>query len=277
MGEVWAARSLRDNQDVAVKVLLERAARRPEIQRRFEREAEAASRIDSRHVCTLLDQGFTHDGTMFLVFRLLEGESLADRLRREGFLPFHELAGIFVDVLQGIADAHAARVLHRDLKPGNIFVTPNSHGAETAVILDFGVSKLLDSVHSVEEPSLTANDGTVGSFAYMAPEQVRGAARVDERADVYGAGAVAFRALAGRLPFEAPTVQVLAKMKLQHPAPTLSEATGLQWPRCIEAFYECALAKNPDQRYPSASHARAAMLEVIDRIDRTWAQVAGSR
>ena len=263
MGEVWAATSLDHERPVAIKVLLERAARRKDIQRRFEREAEAAARIRSPYVCALFDQGFTPDGALFLVFELLEGESLADRLRREQYLPLEEIGPLMLDVLQGIQDAHCAQVLHRDLKPGNIFIKPSGKTHERAVILDFGVSKVLQSVRAHEEPSLTAYDGTVGSFAYMAPEQVRGAARVDERADVYGVASVAFRSLTGRLPFEGISAKMVAGLKLQKPAPSLHEVTGLRWPSKLEEFFFIGLARDPQARFASAEQARDHLKSVL--------------
>ncbi len=266
MGEVWSAQSLADDRPVAVKVLLERTARRKDIQKRFEREAEAAARIRSPYVCALFDQGFTPDGSLYLVFELLDGESLADRLRRELYLPFDEIGPLMLDVLQGIQDAHSAQVLHRDLKPGNIFIKPSGKTHERAVILDFGVSKVLQSVREREEPSLTAYDGTVGSFAYMAPEQVRGAARVDERADVYGAASVAFRALSGRLPFEGMSAKMVAGLKMQRAAPSLQDATGLKWPKQLETFFRRGLARKPDQRFPSAEEARSHLKAALKQL-----------
>ncbi len=266
MGEVWSAQRLADGHRVAIKVLLEKALRRRDIVKRFEREAEAASRIRSPHVCALLDTGLTRDGAMFLVFELLRGESLADRLRRESFLPFDEVAAMLLDVLRGIADAHEASVLHRDLKPGNIFVTGAGSGEERSVILDFGVSKLIDHVRTVDEPSLTAFDGTVGSFAYMAPEQVRGAARVDGRADIYGAGAVAFRALTGRLPFEGISARMVASLKLERNAPSLGTVTGCRWPRLIEEFFARVLARAAEDRFSSAAEALDALGRLVEAI-----------
>ena len=254
MGEVWAA--VGPHGPVAIKVLLERVARRKEVRLRFEREAITVSRVSSRYVCKLLDRGFTNDGSMFLVFELLDGESLAERLTREAFLAFDELAPLMTDVLQGIADAHSAGVLHRDLKPGNIFIVPDGP-REIAKILDFGMSKIIKDTHAGDEPSLTAFNGTVGTFAHMAPEQVRGAARVDERADIYGMASVAFRALAGRLPFEGTSSHIVATQKVQNPAPTLEEATGLRWPRLLEEFFAIGLARSPVGRFTSAEEASA--------------------
>jgi serine/threonine protein kinase len=204
MGEVWLARDTRSPRDVAIKVLLARAALKPDLVKRFEREAEIASAINSPYVCQLIDVGQTDDDVPLLIFEYLAGESLADRLKREQYLSFTEVGPLIDDVLQGLAAAHAAGVIHRDLKPGNIFLLQarSEEDREHAKILDFGISKL--ARRDKGEPTLTAFDATLGSFAYMAPEQVRGAARADERADIYAVGAVAFRSLSGRCPSRAP-------------------------------------------------------------------------
>ncbi|WP_437670297.1 serine/threonine-protein kinase [Sorangium sp. So ce131] len=255
MGEVWAATRESDMQPVAIKVLLARAAMKPDLVRRFDREAKIASAIKSPYVCQLLEVGETDDGAHLLVFEQLDGESLADRLKREQYLPFSEVGPIIDDVLQGLVAAHAAGVIHRDLKPGNIYLEhlglPDRR--ERAKILDFGISKI--TRREEEEPTLTAFDATLGSFAYMAPEQVRGAARADERADIYAVGAVAFRALSGRLPFEGATAAVLVAMKLDRPAPSLAEATGEKWPVGIERFLERALDRRRERRFASAEEA----------------------
>jgi serine/threonine-protein kinase len=274
MGEVWAASALGDAspRDVAIKVLLASAAMNPELVRRFEREAKIASAIDSPYVCKLIRVAEGEDGSHLLLFELLDGESLADRLRREQYLPFSEVGAIVDDVLQGLVAAHASGVIHRDLKPGNVFLEhPRDTGAEAvalgfdrAVILDFGISKL--SRREAErdaEPTLTAFDATLGSFAYMAPEQVRGAARADARADVYALATVAFRALAGRLPFEGNTPAVLLAMKLDRPAPSLGEITGEQWPAGIERFLGKALARDRDQRFATTVEALEAWRSIL--------------
>jgi serine/threonine-protein kinase len=262
MGEVWAARNEDTQREVAIKVLLARAAMKPDLVRRFEREAKIASAIKSAFVCQLLEVGQTDDGAHLLVFEQLTGETLADRLKREQYLPFSEVGPIVDDVLQGLVAAHAAGVVHRDLKPGNIFLevlpgAPDVEGMrrERAKVLDFGISKL--NKRERGEPTLTAFDATLGSFAYMAPEQVRGAARADERADLYAAGAVAFRALSGRLPFEGATAAILVSLKLDRQAPSLAEATGEKWPAGIERFLERALERDRERRFGSAGEALA--------------------
>jgi len=279
MGEVWAAIDDASGRAVAIKILLARAAMKPDLVRRFEREAQIASAIKSPYVCQLIGVGHTDEGAHLLVFEHLTGESLADRIKREQFLPFSEVGPIIDDVLQGLAAAHAAGVIHRDLKPGNIYIeqlqpesvryAPPSGGfgtsypappglyedrRERAKILDFGISKLTRR-GGKKEDTLTAFDATLGSFAYMAPEQVRGAARADERADIYAVGVVVFRALAGRLPFEHQTAAALIAMKLDRSAPSLAEVTGDRWPAGIERFLERALARKPEHRFGTAAEA----------------------
>lgn len=273
MGEVWAATSDQTGREVAIKVLLARAAMKPDLVRRFEREAEIARAIKSPYVCQLLEVAENAEGAHLLVFERLNGESLADRLKREQYLPLSEVGPFIDDVLQGLVAAHAAGVVHRDLKPGNIFLehVADPQRPERAKVLDFGISKLARP--GKEEPTLTAFDATLGSFAYMAPEQVRGAARADERADIYAVGAVTFRALAGRLPFEGATAAVLVSMKLDRSAPSLAEATGEKWPAGVERFLERALARRREDRFGNAAEAltswRAIQPENITRARRT--------
>jgi serine/threonine-protein kinase len=258
MGEVWGAVSPDQSREVAIKVLLPNARLKPELVARFEREAQVCASIESDYVCKLLATEKDKSGAHLLVFEKLEGESLAQRLKRELYLPFAEVGPIVDDALQGLEAAHRIGVIHRDLKPGNIFLEwinqPNR--PERAKILDFGISKLTKREGGKrDEPSLTDFDATLGSFAYMAPEQVRGAARVDRRADVYAMGAVAFRSLAGRLPFEGSNAGMIIALKLDRPAPSLSEVTGDQWPAGLERFLTRALQRDPEMRFSSAVEA----------------------
>ena len=258
MGEVWAAASADGATEVAIKVLLPGAAVKPDLVARFEREARVTASIESDYVCKLLAHERDPSGAHLLVFEKLEGESLADRLRREMYLPFAEVGPLVDDALRGLAAAHGAGVIHRDLKPGNIFIewTGEPERPERAKVLDFGISKLTKKEQGRrDEPSLTDFDATLGSFAYMAPEQVRGAARVDQRADLYSMGAVAFRALAGRLPFEGHSAGMIIALKLDRPAPSLSEVTGERWPSGIERFLERVLQRDPELRFASAEEA----------------------
>lgn len=266
MGEVWAAKSPDGTREVAIKVLLPNAAVKPDLVARFEREARVTASIESEYVCKLLGHERDPTGAHLLIFEKLVGESLAERLKRELYLPFAEVGPIVDDAFSGLAAAHRVGVIHRDLKPGNIFIewTNEAERPERAKVLDFGISKLTKKEKGRrDEPSLTDFDATLGSFAYMAPEQVRGAARVDERADIYSMGAVAFRALAGRLPFEGTNAGMIIALKLDRPAPSLSDVTGDRWPAGLERFLACALQRDPELRWRNAIDAGREWREIL--------------
>ncbi|MDB4941021.1 MAG: Serine/threonine protein kinase [Labilithrix sp.] len=260
MGEVYAAEG-RGGEKVALKILHERAAQDPDLVARFNREANIAKQIQSPFVAAILGAGKEKDGRLWIAFERLVGEGLDERLRREQYLSFAEVAPIVEDALQGLSAAHNAHVVHRDIKPANLFIekrklTPEelSQGdhEERTRILDFGVSKMKQGASRRSEPSLTAFDATLGSFAYMAPEQVRGSARVDERADLYALGAVAFRALTGRLPFEGSNALTLIALKLDRDPPTLAQTTGDTWPAAIERFLSKIMSREREKRFGSA-------------------------
>jgi serine/threonine-protein kinase len=263
MGEVYAAEG-KAGEKVAIKVLHDRAAQDPDLVARFQREASIASTIKSPYVAGVVGAGKDRNGRLWIAFERLYGEGLDERLRREGYLSFAEVAPVIDDALQGLTAAHKAGVVHRDIKPANLFVEKRRLNAkqiaadepeERTRILDFGVSKIRARGGRRSEPSLTAFDATLGSFAYMAPEQVRGSARVDERADLYALGAVAFRALTGRLPFEGTNAMTLIALKLDREAPSLSQTTHEEWPQAIERFLERMMARDRERRFTSAEEA----------------------
>src|SRR4051794_6228390 len=270
MGEVYAAES-RGGEKVALKVLHERAAQDPDLVARFNREANIAKQIQSPFVAAILGAGKEKDGRLWIAFERLVGEGLDERLRREQYLSFAEVAPIVEDALQGLSAAHGAHVVHRDIKPANLFIEKRKLTAdeigqgdheERTRILDFGVSKMKSSASRRSEPSLTAFDATLGSFAYMAPEQVRGSARVDERADLYALGAVAFRALTGRLPFEGTNALTLIALKLDREPPSLASTTGDDWPASIERFLGKIMARDREKRFSTAMEASEAWRKV---------------
>jgi serine/threonine-protein kinase len=275
MGQVYAAVG-RDGAKVAIKVLHDKAAQDPDLVARFHREAAIAAQIDSPHIANIRGAGKEADGRLWIAFELLAGEGLDERLRREQYLSFAELAPIADDALQGLHAAHKAGVVHRDIKPANLFIEKRPEGDrgpsgderdERTRILDFGVSKLRSPKgQRHREPSLTAFDATLGSFAYMAPEQVRGSARVDVRADLYALGVVAFRALAGRLPFVGDDAMALIGLKLECAAPTLSSITGDAWPASIEKFLATMMAREREDRFSSATEALGAWRKVCRKM-----------
>jgi serine/threonine-protein kinase len=275
MGEVYAAEG-KSGQKVAIKVLHDRAARDKDLLARFHREASIAAQIKSPHIAAILGAGRDPDGRPWIAFELLSGEGLDERLRREQYLSFSDIAPIVDDALQGLAAAHKAGVIHRDIKPANLFIEKrrlsareiaNDESDERTRILDFGVSKVRPPKgQHKSEPSLTAYDATLGSFAYMAPEQVRGSARVDVRADLYALGAVAFRALSGRLPFEGQNALTLIALKLDREPPTLSATTGDEWPGSIERFLAKMMARDRERRFASATEALSTWRRVCRQM-----------
>ena len=274
MGEVYAAEG-KSGEKVAIKVLHDKAAQDKDLVARFHREAAIAAQIESPHIASILGAGKDRDGRLWIAFELLSGEGLDERLRREQYLSFAEVAPVVDDALQGLGAAHKADVVHRDIKPANLFIEKRRLSAreiaadeaeERTRILDFGVSKIRSPKGQRSEPSLTAFDATLGSFAYMAPEQVRGSARVDERADLYALGAVAFRALSGRLPFEGQNALTLIALKLDREPPTLSSTTGDAWPAAIERFLARMMARDREKRFASADEALATWRRVCRQM-----------
>jgi serine/threonine-protein kinase len=261
MGDVYAAEGINGGK-AAVKVLRAHAAVDRDLVIRFEREARIAARIKSPYVAGVLGAG-RDKGRLWIAFELLSGEGLDQRLCREWYLSFAEIAPIVEDVLTGLVHAHGAGVVHRDIKPANLFVETS----ERTRILDFGISKLAARRDEPGEVSLTGFDATLGSFAYMAPEQVRGSARVDARADLYALGAVAFRALTGRLPFEGSSPATVAAIKLDRDPPELSETTGDRWPHAIESFLARMMARDRERRFESAAWALAVWREVRHQME----------
>jgi serine/threonine protein kinase len=208
-------------------------------------------RVKSDFVPRVLDVDTTEEGEVFLVMELLRGQTLAERLRRRGgTLTWEEVSGIGEDVLQGLIDAHAAGVIHRDLKPSNIFLETRRGPVlrERAKILDFGVCKL----DAPDEEKLTTTGESVGTVAYMAPEQVRGASRVNERADLYSFAAVIFETLAGRLAHEGPGQMAMLASKLERPAIPLGQAARVSFPAALDALLAKLLARDPADRPASA-------------------------
>jgi serine/threonine-protein kinase len=249
MGEVFEATSLVTGQRVAIKVV-NRAFLDTMLMERLRREAEAARRVQSEFMPQLYDVDKTPDGELFLVMELLYGETLSSRMRRRGgLLTWEEVFHIGEDVLHGLIDAHSAGVIHRDLKPGNIFIESIPNRRERARILDFGVCKL--DVHDGE--SLTTTGEAVGTIAYMAPEQIRGASKVDANADLYAFAMVVFETLCGRLAYDASGSIALIAHKLEKPARSIRDLGRMPMPPGLDPLLARCLARRPVDRPTSAA------------------------
>jgi serine/threonine protein kinase len=258
---VYAA-THRNGRRAAIKVLHPTAAANPEVRRRFLREGYAANKIDHPGAVAVLDDDIAEDGAPFLVMELLDGESLSQRLARVGgTVPFAEVLGIAGQVLGVLDSAHANGILHRDIKPGNIFVTKAGH----AKLLDFGFARIRDGIIS-SVPTLSGI--VMGTAGYLAPEQARGLPdEVDVRTDLFGVGAVMFRAVAGRPVHEGPSQLETLMIAMKEPAPPLAAVA----PGVAPAFAEVidrALAFDKADRWRSAQEMRAAIQSVYASLRR---------
>jgi tRNA A-37 threonylcarbamoyl transferase component Bud32 len=201
MGEVYVASHIELGKKVAVKILLPKYAESQEQITRFLQEARGIADIRHRNIVNVMDVGTTKEGLPFFVMELLEGESLKRRLEVREKLDFPDIAWIMVQVLSGLATLHRKRIIHRDMKPSNVFLSRDEDGTEVVKILDFGVSKF----HILEQEGvkdLTSTGTILGTPSYMSPEQARGFLKeLDQRTDTYACGMILYRTLAGLNPF----------------------------------------------------------------------------
>src|SRR5690348_16623888 len=219
MGAVFAAGNTLIGKRVALKFLSAEAARDRDAARRFQREAQAASMIESEHIVQVFDAGTTPEGLPFLVMEHLTGEDLRARLTREGQLPVADALVIVLQVLRALVRAHAAGIVHRDLKPDNVFLCARDDGSVLVKLVDFDISKLEKATMSER---LTRRGTVLGSAYYMSPEQAQASDSVDQRSDLYGVGAMLFEMLAGRPPHSGPTLESVLVAICTQNAPSLA-------------------------------------------------------
>jgi formylglycine-generating enzyme required for sulfatase activity len=239
MGVVYKAQDTRLKRLVALKFLPLDLTRDAEARQRFVQEAEAASALDHPHVCTIHDIESTGDGRVFIAMAFYEGETLKKRIQR-GPLSITEAAGIGRQIAQGLTAAHEAGIVHRDVKPANVMITSRGE----AKIVDFGIAKL------VGHGDLTGTGLSLGTVAYMAPEQFTG--HVDARADLWALGVVLYEMLTGRRPFEAANEPAVMNAILNETPPGVGTLRP-DAPPAIVTIVERALQKNPADRYASAA------------------------
>jgi len=267
MGEVYKARDARLDRDVAIKVLPAHLSENPEFRQRFEREAKAISQLSHPHVCALYDVG-RQDGVEYLVMELLEGQTLADRLDR-GALPTDQVLKVGVEIADALEKAHKRGIVHRDLKPGNVMLTKSG-----VKLLDFGLAKSLapareEGITSLptEAPRPLTEKGTVmGTFQYMAPEQLEGK-EADARSDIFALGCVLYEMATGRKAFGgASRASLISAIMSSEPAPISSVVP--MTPPALERVVKTCLAKDPDERWQSAHDVKSEL---------AWIAEAGSQ
>ncbi len=251
MGEVYKARDTRLERTVAVKVLPQHLSSSPEVRQRFEREAKTISQLSHPHICALYDVGREGEHE-YLVMELLEGETLLDRLAK-GPLPLDQTLRLGVEIADALDKAHRQGIVHRDLKPANVMLTRSG-----VKLLDFGLAKTMTP--AMQQSSLTAlptqqgltQEGTIlGTFQYMAPEQLEGK-EADGRTDVFAFGAVLYEMATGKKAFSAPSqASLITAIMSSEPAPISSvQPTS---PAALDRVVRTCLAKDPEERWQSAS------------------------
>ncbi len=252
MGEVFAAENIRTGRTVAVKVLRADSKQKSSAVERFRREARAAGAISSDYVTQVLDVEDDPEHGIIIVFEILEGESLIDRLKRTGPMTFDELFPVVEQVWMGLVDAHKSGVIHRDLKPSNVFLERRPDGSARVKILDFGISKL---PREVGGETLTEMGQSLGTFSFMPPEQIGKAKTVDHRADIYACATLIYQAMSGQLPYGAKNILQMVDLKTKsEPRPLASVLDGPVDPR-LESFLSKGLARDPANRFQSAAEA----------------------
>src|SRR5512141_1917298 len=254
MGEVYKAKDTRLDRTVAVKVLPSHLSSSEEVRQRFEREARTISSLSHPHICALYDVG-NQDGVEYLVMEHLEGETLADRLGR-GPLPAEQVLRYGIEIADALDKAHRQGIVHRDLKPGNVMLTKSG-----VKLLDFGLAKAVAPAGKTSGAALTAlptqagsnltQEGTIlGTFQYMAPEQLEGK-EADARTDIFAFGCVLYEMATGKKAFSGATQASLISSILRDDPQPISQTQPLA-PRGLDRIVKTWLVKDPEDRWQTA-------------------------
>lgn len=260
MGTVYEAEHVAIGRRVALKVLRPEQVQKKEAVSRFEHEVRVVSGIRHPGICQIFDVGRLEDGSPYMVMERLRGESLADRLERVKKVEARELCEIMIEALGGLEAAHRLGVVHRDLKPDNIFIGGEG-GRREVKVLDFGISKATGLEDAAGR--LTRTGMVMGTPYYMAPEQAMGERNLDRRVDVWGAGVVLYEALTGHRPFVAKNYNALL-VQILTSAPRRAEEIEPSISPALAEIVRRALEKKRESRFGSAGELRQALL------DLTW-------
>jgi len=256
MGAVYEATNVGIGKRIALKFLDRDATRHGDAVTRFQREAQAASAVESAHIVHIFDAGVSEDGRPFLVMERLTGEDLRSMLKREGRLDVPAAVHIVGQALRGLSRAHAAGIVHRDLKPDNVFVCRRDDDPMFVKLVDFGISKITRNESSAD--TLTRRGTVLGTAFYMSPEQAQAFPDIDGRTDLFSAGAILFESLAGRPPhvgsvYEAVLIEICTK-----DAPDVRDFAP-KVPEAIAQVIKKALARDRDERFADANEMYDAL------------------
>jgi len=261
IGIVYRAMDQKSGTAVALKVLRDNFAR-TRLQRRFAREAKALAALRHPNIVSILDVDVA-DETPYLVMELLEGKTLSEQLAEQRPLPIEVACAIMRELLEALAYVHAQGLVHRDLKPGNVFLQSQPDGPPRVKLLDFGLAKFLDAEIANEQATVTRSGDIFGTLGYMPPEQAVGDT-TDTRADVYSAAAVFFEMIAGRRPFVGESTQLLQRQLTLSPPSVMEVCPERIASPELDAFFRIAIASKANDRYPDA----AALLAAFDALPK---------
>jgi len=260
MGAVYEAEHVSIGRLVAVKVLHPKHAQQAEAIARLRHEARVAGSIGHPNICETYDLGRLDDGSPYLVMERLVGETLDQRIKRDGALPERDIIDVMFQVLSALGAAHDKGIIHRDLKPENVFLLRRPGSPPIAKLLDFGISK---AIHDNRDPDLTMPGIVMGTPYYMAPEQARGDRGLDHRVDIWAAGVILYEALSGRRPFVARNYNALLVQILTSKHRPLAEVRpGINL--TLERVVDRALSKMREDRFQTALEFREALRRVIE-------------
>ncbi|HET7452052.1 MAG TPA: protein kinase, partial [Thermoanaerobaculia bacterium] len=273
MGEVYKARDTRLDREVAIKVLPPQLSENAEFRQRFEREAKAISQLSHPHVCALYDVG-RQDGVEYLVMELLDGQTLADRLDR-GALPLEQTLRVGVEIADALEKAHKRGIVHRDLKPGNVMLTKSG-----VKLLDFGLAKSVapereaafTSLPTEAARPLTEKGTVMGTFQYMAPEQLEGK-EADARSDIFALGCVLYEMASGKKAFSGSSRASTIAAILEREPPPISSITPMT-PPALDRVVRTCLAKDPDDRWQSAHDVKSELQWIAEAGSQAGAPAA---
>lgn len=257
MSFVYLAHDVAADKRYAIKILSPALSSDKNAMARLRREASLGMRLEHPNICHIVRLGETEDGLVYVVMPFVDGEILSDRTHREGQLGLADTIRWVTDIATGLEMAHTMKIVHRDLKPENIMISRGADGVEHAVVMDFGLAK--ERKTGAELEKLTATGIILGTPEFMSPEQLRGKP-LDPRTDVYSLSLMTYEMLTGKLPFQGRTQQEMMIARLRgDPMPIRQRRPELNFPEGIEKVLLKGMARNPDDRYPSAMEFAKAL------------------
>ena len=280
---MFRGKQIATGREVALKILHPHNSADQTIIARFKREAEACSKLRDTHTVTTYDFDETEDGILYLAMELLRGRSLHHLQKADGVLPPERVLAILDQVAQSLGEAHANGIVHRDMKPENVFIESRQVGSGAAAhtedhvkVLDFGIAKMMSGEKEVQ--ALTAVGQTLGTLEFMSPEQLRGQT-LDGRSDIYALGMMSYEMLTGVLPFQGAKspIEIINFHMKQEPPPPSKLKEGLKIPGAVDDIILKMVAKNRDDRFSDTAALRVAIATALSVSDRSADKLEGKR